>query len=119
MAHLPFTGAVREARVSAEEGPSQCASRFLILKSPLSDWHADSGSETRGHRQGLLRAAVTARPQTALPVATAQGHWVQSQILAQISQDRQDQALLQHPGALWTYKLAAAQELNLKFELCL
>ena len=58
-------------------------------------------------------------PQIALPIARAQGHWVQSQILAQISQDRQDQALLQHRGAFWTCKLAAAYELKLKFELCL
>ena len=35
MAHIPFTGAVREARVSAEEGPSRCVSRSLIPKSPL------------------------------------------------------------------------------------
>ena len=76
--HIPFTGTVREARVSAEEGPSRCVSRSLIPKSPLSDWHADPASETGGHHQGILRAAVTARPQTALPVATAQGHWVQS-----------------------------------------
>ena len=30
----------------------------------------------RGHRQGRLRASVTAGSQIALPVARAQGHWV-------------------------------------------